>query len=276
MRTVAWLMAVVSVTAASIGIGVGAAQQLGAPTKASDRVGGSSDKGWITIFNGKNLDGWTPKIKGYDLGVNYADTFRVKDGVLRVDYDKYTGKFDDRFGHLFYKHPYSSYVMRLEYRFTGEQVDGGPGWAWRNSGVMIHGQQPTTMRKDQDFPVSAEVQLLGGGETGDRPTGNLCTPGTNVVMGDKLITQHCTNAKSPTYRGDQWVRLEIEVRGHGKIVHRINGEEVLSYEKVQYDPNDADGKRMMQGTDLKIEGGSISLQSESHPVEFRNIQIKPL
>lgn len=232
--------------------------------------------GWIELFNGKDLDGWTPKIKGYRTGDNYADTFSVRDGKIVVDYSKYQGDFNDRFGHLFYKVPYSSYIFRMDYRFTGEQAKGGPGWAWRNSGVMIHGQTPRTMAINQDFPVSAEVQILGGPESGERTTGNLCTPGTNVVMGDKLITQHCTNSKSKTFRGDQWVTLEIEVHGNGKIVHRINGEDVISYTKVQYDPSDATTRPLIRNGELMISGGTLSLQSESHPVEFRNIRIKPL
>lgn len=239
-------------------------------------LGATPDPGWTPLFDGKSLDGWIPKIKGYELGENFGNTFRVKDGAIQVGYEGYEGKFNARFGHLFHRTPQSNYVLRLEYRFVGEQIADGPGWAWRNSGVMIHGQPPETMRKDQDFPVSAEIQLLGGPEEGDRPTANLCTPGTNVVMDGKLITQHCTNSNSPTLRGDQWVQLEIEVRGSGLVIHRINGAEVMRYEQVQYDPRDPDAKSLMKGDELKISGGSISLQSESHPVEFRRIMIRPL
>lgn len=230
---------------------------------------------WNSIFNGKDLSGWTPKIKGYALGENFGNTFRVKDGVISVSYDKYD-EFRDRFGHLFYQQPFSKYRMRLEYRFVGEQVKGGPGWAWRNSGVMIHGQPPETMAKDQDFPVSAEVQMLGGPPEGERPTGNLCTPGTHVVMDGKLITPHVINSKSPTFRGDQWVSLEIVVSGSGVIEHKINGQTVITYRDVQYDPNDATAKPLIKGSNLMITGGSISLQSESHPVEFRKIELMPL
>ena len=161
-------------------------------------------EGWIPLFNGKDLDGWKPKIKGYDLGENYGNTFRVENGLLKVSYDRYS-QFDGKFGHLFYKSPFSHYRLRVEYRFVGGQCKGGPSWAFRNSGIMIHGQSPESMRKDQDFPVSIEVQLLGGTGRGDRPTGNVCTPGTNIVMRDRLITQHCTNSHSKTYQGDEWV-----------------------------------------------------------------------
>ncbi len=150
---------------------------------------------WQPLFDGKSLEGWTPKIRGHRLGKNFGDTFRVRDGLLQVRYDQYE-KFDERFGHLFYAKPFSHYRLRVEYRFVGEQVPGGPGWAIRNSGLMIHGQPADTMTVDQKFPVSIEVQLLGGGKSGKRPTANLCTPGTHVVMDGKLLKRHCTSSKS--------------------------------------------------------------------------------
>lgn len=228
------------------------------------------------MFNGKNLSGWTPKIKGYALGDNFANTFRVRNGVIAVDYDGYGGKFEGRFGHLFFKRPYSNFKMRLEYRFIGKQLPDGPGWAYKNSGIMILGQPPKSMGKDQDFPVSAEVQLLGGDETGVRHTGNLCTPGTNVVIGGKLVTQHTNDSISDTYRGEVWVKIEVEAHGNGIVIHRVEGKDVITYEQVQYDPTDADAKKLIKDGNLQITGGSISLQSESHPCEFRNIEIMDL
>ena len=232
---------------------------------------------WVSLFNGEDLTDWTPKIVGHAAGDNWNDTFQVEDGEIRVVYDKYE-QFDNRFGHLFYAHPYSNYRFRMEYRFTGEQCPGGPGWAFRNSGVMVHAEPPASMRRDQDFPVSIEVQLLGGGDRGERTTGNLCTPGTNVVMDGELVTRHCTNSTSQTYRGDQWVTVEIEVRGNEVIRHFINGEMVLEYTEPQLDPKDPDGERLISAAngEKMLDGGYIALQSESHPVAFRNIEILPL
>ncbi len=244
----------------------------GTVLQAQDRP---SDGGWIALFNGKNLDGWTPKIKGYDLGENYGDTFRVENGVLKVAYDKYP-RFDGRFGHLFYTTPYSHYRLRIEYRFVGDQCPGGPSWGWRNSGVMIHGQPPESMKKDQDFPVSIEVQFLGGNGRDQRPTANVCTPGTNIVMDGKLITRHCTDSKSRTYHGDQWVTVEAEVHGNGVIKHIVNGETVLEYEKPQLDDRDPDARRLIKNGEKMLHGGSISLQAESHPIEFRKVELLPL
>lgn len=231
---------------------------------------------WKPLFNGKNLDGWTPKIKGFEYGDNHAETYRVEDGILKAKYDKYT-KFDENFGHLYYKDKFSHYRLRVEYRFVGEQVKGGPGWAIRNSGIMFHCQDPKTIEKDQKFPVSIEAQFLGGNGKDPRTTGNLCTPGTNVVLNGKLFLPHCTNSKSKTFAGEQWVTMEIEVHGGGAVKHKINGDVVLEYEQPQLDPRDADAKKVIKDEkNLILTEGYISLQAESHPVEFRKVEILEL
>ncbi len=230
-------------------------------------------KEWIQLFNGKDLQGWDIKLKGHELNDNYRDTVRVENGVLKVAYDKYD-QFDNRFGHIFYKEKFSHYILAAEYRFVGEQVKGGPEWGFRNNGLMLHCQSAKSMLKDQDFPISIEVQLLGGRETGERTTANLCTPGTNVVMDGKLITQHCINSKSKTYRGDQWVRVEVMVLGAEQVKHIMEGETVIEYSKPQigdgsvsnFDPAvKQDGKLLTEGY--------ISFQAESHPTEFRKIEL---
>jgi hypothetical protein len=251
-------------------LGLIAANAVAAP--AEEKRG---ESGWISLFNGKDLTGWTPKVKGYASGENYANTFRVENGILKVSYDGYP-KFDGKFGHLFSQRKYGHYRLRLEYRFVGDQCAGGPTWAFRNSGVMIHSQSPESMRKDQDFPVSIEVQFLGGDGQKTRPTGNVCTPGTHVVMHEKLITQHCTDSRSKTYHGDDWVAAEVEVHGNGTIKHMINGEIVLSYEKPQLDESDADARTLIRGGEKSLREGYLALQAESHPIEFRKIEILPL
>jgi hypothetical protein len=231
------------------------------------------EKGWIQLFNGKDLTDWKIKITGSELGENYKNTFRVEDGLLKVRYDEYE-KFNGEFGHLFYKHSYSHYKMRVEYRFVGEQVTEGPGWAFRNSGIMIHGQDPETIEKDQQFPTSIEVQLLGGNGTDERTNMNLCTPGTNVVMDGKLVLDHCITSNSETYHGDQWVTAEIEVRGDSIIKHILNGKVVMQYQQPQLDERDPTYQKLLPADGNKLlKGGSISLQAESHPLDFRKVEL---
>jgi hypothetical protein len=252
---------------------------------------------WIQLFNGKDLTGWTPKVRGHKLGDNYADTFRVVDGCLTVSYDKYKpedymsmdnkNKADfDKFGHIFYNEAFSHYLLRVEYRFIGDQITNGPGWAYRNNGLMLHGQDPAKMAVMQKFPISIEVQLLGGER--DRTTLNLCTPGTNVEMNGAVFQNHCTSSSSEKYPGDQWVTVEVEVRGSDFIRHKIDGKTVLEYQKPQLDPRDAKKQKASYGGspelmqslikdgNLLIEKGTISLQSESHPTQFRKIELMKL
>lgn len=233
----------------------------------------SAQKGWIALFNGKDLKDWNIKISKHDYNENYANTFRVEDGLIKVNYDGY-GDFDQQYGHIFYKTPFSYYLLEVTYRFVGEQAKGGEGWALRNSGAMLHCQAPETMLKDQDFPISVEAQILGGDGTHVRPTSNLCTPGTQVVYEGKLFTPHCLDSKSKTYAGDQWVTAKFLVLGDSVIKHIIDQEVVLEYTKPQigggnvanYDPKmKEDGKALT--------GGYISLQSESHPVEFKKVRL---
>ena len=231
---------------------------------------------WTPLFNGKDLSGWTVKIRNHPAGENFANTFRVEDGKIVVRYDGYDA-FRERFGHLFFEKPYGYYRIRLEYRFVGEQAKEGPAWAYRNSGIMVHGQTPQSMGRDQDFPVSIEVQLLGGNGKDPRTTCNLCTPGTHVEMNGKLFTPHCVNSKSQTYHGDQWVRAEVLVLGDSLIRHYANGQEVLSYQRPQVGGGNVDGQEVKFGRDGQPLGrGTISLQSESHPVEFRKVELLEL
>jgi hypothetical protein len=230
---------------------------------------------WIQLFNGRDLTGWTPKLAKHALGDNYANTFRVENGVLKVSYDGYDS-FDGRFGHLFYEKPFSYYRLVIEYRFVGESAPKAPGsWALRNSGVMLHSQNPRTMTVKQNFPISIEAQFLGGlGDGKARPTINVCTPGTEVVYRGALLPPHCLNSTSKTFDGEQWVRAEILVLGGGSITHSVNGEAVLEYSLPQYgglDVNDFDPAAKPDGE--LIQGGYIALQSESHPIEFRKVAL---
>jgi hypothetical protein len=231
---------------------------------------------WVALFNGRDLDGWTPKIRGYELGENFADTFRVEDGLLRVSYDGYED-FGGRFGHLFFEAPLSHYRLRIVYRFVGEQCPGGPGWAFRNSGVMLHGQSAESMQMGQDFPASIEAQMLGGRVEGERSTANLCTPGTHVVMEGELVRRHCINSSSSTYRGDDWVTLELEVRGNEVIRHWMDGAVVLEYTNPQLDQGHGDAQRLLAaGAQVQLSSGTISLQSESHPIDFQSVELLQL
>ncbi len=239
---------------------------------------GDADDGWITLFNGKDLSGWTPKISGSPVGENLLDTFRVEDGILKVSYDKYE-KFDKRYGHLYSNLAYSHYLLRMEYRFTGKMMADAPHYVNLNSGVMVHSQSPQSMRLNQSFPVSLEFQFLADEGKGARPTGNVCTPGTNLEVDGELVTQHIVKSTSPTFPAEEWVKIEIEVRGNEEVIHRVNGKEVLRYQRPQLDPEgrvESSEALIAAGAPTQLAFGYIALQAEGQPVWFRNIELKPL
>jgi hypothetical protein len=234
------------------------------------RAASASD--WQTIFDGQTLDGWVVKFAHHELGDNYADTFRVENGAIRVMYDKY-GDFGARFGHLYYKRKLSHYVLALEYRFFGEQAKGGPSYARLNSGVMVHSQAPETILKDQDWPISVEAQFLAG----NRTTMNVCTPGTEIMMNGAMVKAHCTNSTSRLYGDEGWIAVEVEVLGGARVRHLIGGQTVLQYESPSIGGGVATGfDPAIKKDGTPLVDGYIGLQAESQPVEFRNIRLLDL
>ncbi len=231
---------------------------------------------WIQLFNGENLDGWDIKFTGHELNDNYLNTFRVEEGLLKVSYEKWDS-FDNVFGHIFYNKEFSNYKLRVEYRFICDQCAGALPWALRNNGVMIHSQSAQSMGLNQNFPISLEVQLLGGDGENARPTANICTPGTIVEIDGVPVEKHCLNSSSKTYHGDQWVSLEIIVYEDSIIQHVLEGDTVLSYSKPKMHEGNVLGFNPEVFTEGKpLKSGFIALQAESHPTEFRKIELMEL
>jgi len=260
---------------------------LGCKESKTDSKVNSNTEEWISLFNGKDLNGWDIKIAGYPVGEDYLDTFRVQDSMIRVVYDDYE-TFNNEYGHIYYKTPFSYYKIKLDYRFVGNQVKGGEGWANRNNGIMLHSQSAESNSLDQFFPVSIECQLLGGLNDGnERPTANVCTPGTTVEMNGQTIYEHCTNSSSKTFNGDQWVHVEAVVLGGESITHIVNGDTVMVYQHPKIgggllNPGQ-DQEWKEKGIDnqeewLAKEGepldkGYIALQAETSPTDFKNIEL---
>ena len=238
----------------------------------------SSEPAWNPLFNGHDLDDWMVKIHHHAVDENYGNTFRAEDGIIKVRYDEY-GDFNEQYGHLYYRQPYAYFHLKLEYRFVGELQPGAPEFTRLNSGVMFHAQDPRTMPKEQNWPISVEMQFLAGlGDGQPRPTGNMCSPGTNIVYQGKRTDEHCIDATSPTFEGEQWVRAELIVLGNSLITHLINGDTVLQYAYPQVHRTGVvrgdDREAMPEGSALS--SGYIALQSEGQPIDFRNITLLDL
>jgi len=228
---------------------------------------------WKPLFNGKDLSGWTMKIVGHEAGKNFGNTFRVADGILSIRYDQYENNFNSRFGALYYNKVFTNYRLRVEYRFTGELTQGAPSWGYRDSGVQYHAQSPASMALNQPFPVSLEYNLHGGNGKDDRPVGEICANGITVEINGAKNTSYCTAATvKKTFHGDQWVTLEIDVKD-SVITHIVNGEEILRYKNPRYNATHELGKTFIKNGKDRVTEGYVSLQSNSHPIDFRKIEI---
>jgi len=251
----------------------------------------SDKEEWISLFNGTDLSGWDIKIAGYELNHNYNETFVVVDSMIRIRYDDYE-EFNDAFGHMYYELPFSYYKLRFDYRFVGEQLKGGASWNVRNSGVMLHSQSAASNEFGQGFPVSVELQLLGGLNEGERTTANVCTPGTAVELGDTVNYNHCISSSSLTYHGDQWVHVEAVVMGGEYMSFIVEGDTVLSFQRPQVgggfisEQNQGrdwdefgiirDKEQWIGKSGSVLTEGYIALQAESHPIDFKNIELLDL
>ncbi len=230
--------------------------------------------GWMPLVTENGLKDWIVKIHHHEVGDNYKNTFSIAGDTVKIRYDDYE-TFNERFGHLYYKTPFSWYHLSFEYKFASPWRTDAPSYTKLNSGIMFHSQNPNNILKEQDWPISIEMQLLAGlGDGKPRPTGNMCSPGTHVVYKDALYIGHCINSSSKTYAPDEWVKGELIVYGDSLIIHKINGEEAMRYSQPQIggpvvNRNDPDEKQ-----DGKIlDSGYIALQSEGQPIDFRNLKI---
>ncbi|MEE2924075.1 MAG: DUF1080 domain-containing protein [bacterium] len=216
---------------------------------------------WQQLFNGKNLNGWNFHFSGYDYNENPFNTLKVADGLLKVDYSGYKG-WNGEFGHFARDEVYSHFLFAVEYRFVGEQTLGAPGWAFRNNGIMFHSESMSGMKKNQDFPVSVEAQLLQRG-TEDQPTSviNLCNGASKTTAQEK---PNCSKEEAAVViaHKNAWVRAEVLVLGDSLAKFMLNGDTLGVFTNFKY-----------AETGKPIKEGRIALQAESHNTQFRKIEI---
>jgi hypothetical protein len=230
---------------------------------------------WQALFNGKDLNGWTPKMQHSECGENYENTFRVKNKTIQVRYNQYTQGFGERYGHLYTDRAYSYYILKLKYKVTGKWLSDAPWYTEGNSGVMYHSQAPWTMNVEQDWPRSIEMQFLANKADGSkRTTGNMCSPGTHITYKGKLDERHCIDSNGASLPKDQWVEATLTVLGDSLITHSINGKEVFQYSKpTQGGPLVNNYEKLYYQEGALINKGHIALQSEGQEMDFKDIKI---
>ena len=237
----------------------------------------AKEPGWITLFNGKNIDDWVVKINHHEVGDNFGQTFRVDDGMIKVRYDQYDS-FNNQFAHLYYKKPFSRFHLSLDYRFTGQLQPGAPSYTLLNSGVMYHSQDPHSILKEQNWPISVEMQFLAQLDDGtQRHTGNMCSPGTDIEYNGGVYPEHCLDSSSKSYPREEWVHADLIVYGDSSIIHMINGDTVLRYSKPTMGGGVVNGyDSLIWKPGKPLTQGYVALQSEGQPIDFKNIKIREL
>ena len=81
------------------------------PAYAQQHTG---EEKWESLFNGRDINDWVPKINHHETGENFGNTFRVEDSIIKIRYDQYP-RFNEQFGHLYYKKPFSYYYQDHNY-----------------------------------------------------------------------------------------------------------------------------------------------------------------
>lgn len=236
-------------------------------------AGGGSTDGWVKIFNGTDLSGWVPLIHKWKYAEDPHRTFRVDAGnpVIRVTYEDYPQQnFDDHCGLLYYDKPLKDYRVRVTYRFLEPQAKNPVSWGKNNTGLMVFATDPRTVTNDPEFPPLIEIQLLGTPSGGGKNNANLCQPGgmrVSRLFGQSLSDSGCHDSQSGTAPpAAQWVTVEAEVHvsGDTKVFQYPNmTTPVLTFSGPVYNGQ-------------AVTGGYIALQSESQPVEFKDIELKEL
>ncbi len=172
-----------------------------------------------------------------DPNVKMEDVWSVRDGVLCC-----TGKPG---GYLRTLADYENYVLDLEWRWPDPEHPG-------NNGVLVHTSTPGALGV---WPKSIEVQLA------HTAAGDFWIIGTELKVTDvekrrkgRRHLRLVDNVEKPL---GQWNHMEITCKGNEVLV-KVN--DVL----------------VNHATDCNVTRGAICLQSEGAPIEYRNIELRPV
>lgn len=260
-------------------------------------VGNSAENGsnWITLFNGKNLDGWSIQLRDQDKNEDPNHLVQVDHGVLHFYKDAQAGS-EQPFGYLATAKEYSSYRLRLEYKW-GEKKFAPRTGSVRDSGLLYH-----VTATDKVWPDSVEYQIQEN-DVGDiyaistqvtssadpKTTNIVTTISTNNTSGvirtnsnARLKFLEPTEGGVPVVQGrlgtslrvirnpmnehEGWNTVEIEVRGNS-ATHLLNG-------TVNNRCNNI--KKSVNGEWIPLDRGRIALQLEGAEIFYRKIQIQEL
>ncbi len=208
---------------------------------------GCSQKDSLSLFNGKDLDGWHVDVPEIDSIPHSINPFIIRSGMLV--------SLGIPHGHLITDSLFQDYRLEIEYRFPGI-----PG----NCGVLVHASKPRALYKM--FPKSIEVQMMhkNAGDfwciVEDIKTDNMIDrrgPKENwgIIEGKERRIKNLTDGSEKPL--GEWNSMTIEcLKNEVKVW--VNGD------MVNY------------GYDATVTGGQIAIQAEGSEVEFRKVVLTPI
>ena len=197
----------------------------------------SAEEGWISMFNGKNLDGW----KSNEASENKSGVFTARDGVLIVDGGR---------AHLFYTGPDGNASFR-NFEFKAK-VKTEPN---ANSGIYLH-----TRFQDKGWPNAGYECQVNATHKDVKKSGGL------YAVADVLNTA--------PHKDGEWFDYSIKVDGK-RITISINGKVTTDWtEPADWDPakalNNMPGRKLGEGT-IAIQG-----HDPDSIIHYKDLFIKPL
>ena len=242
----------------------------GFPLSGQTRPASDSD-GWVSLFNGRNFDGWYTFLPSTGKNADPKKVFKVENGMVHI-LDIPVTRESQEFGYLATDREFGHCRIRAEFkwgvkRFPPREDDK------RDSGLLYYFTGP-----DKVWPRALELQIQ---ETdvgdlwileGSRITTKIETEGYPMyVLSGPLRTQSRGRIiKFGDFEDrDGWNTVEAVLDGD-RSTQLVNGRAVMrAWDVKQTSPDDP-------ATYLPVTSGRIMLQAEGAEIWFRNVRMKPL
>lgn len=267
----------------------------GGTAGGSAGTGGGGDDGFVSLFNGTDLDGWT---KGPTGGTLFAVDSTAGEPAIHVYPDataQKDGSSQQQASLRTNETSYSSYVLHVEYKWGVRRFSDRAGKA-RDNGICFHITPP--LPTNAEWPTSVEFQLGSQDWPGDWVSGNIfmlvnktraqwtyammdgqqawSATGTKKTIGAPESYYKALSVppnlnkgggESVTTAATEWNTVELTVHGSKSAEYKVNGTVVNGLTDMEVDAGNGF---------VPLDHGAIALQAEFAEVYFRNIKIKVL
>jgi hypothetical protein len=233
------------------------------------------DEGWVSLFNGKNFDGWYTYLDASGKNKDPKGVFKVENDMIHIeDFPKADGNADN--GYLATNQAFSNVRIHVEYKWGPKRFSEKK----RNSGLLY-----LAVGADTIYPTSIECQIeeTDVGDmwlvNGAAATAFFIAPtvpifdddmGTGTLVRSNLGQSNRVLKSGDFEDRDDWNTVEVIIDGdrstqlvNGRIVNRAN-------DIRQPDPNNPAHM-------IPLKSGKILLEAEDgNEIWFRNVKVKPL